>query len=97
VFSKIIDEFDEEKERLNAMVAPLHQEALALGAAEGIDLRVSTAVGHPAQAIVRFAQRGNFDLLVVGHSGRSGVWGTLLGSTAEKIVRHARCSVLVAR
>jgi nucleotide-binding universal stress UspA family protein len=38
-----------------------------------------------------------FDLVVVGSHGRTGFRRVLLGSVAEKIVRHAGCPVLVAR
>lgn len=38
-----------------------------------------------------------FDLVVVGTHGRTGIARALLGSVAEKIARHAPCSVLAAR
>ncbi len=94
---EVIDELAEEKERENAIFASLHQEAIDVAKAAGVDLRVQTIAGHAAQGIVRFAEQGGFDLLVVGHSGHSGVWGTFLGSTAEKIVRHSKSAVLVVR
>jgi universal stress protein A len=37
------------------------------------------------------------DLIVVGTHGYTGIKRALLGSTAEKVVRHAPCPVLVAR
>lgn len=48
----------------------------------------------------RFAQYAlevGADLLIIGHSGHSGIWGRLLGTTADKVVDHAPCSVLVVR
>ena len=53
--------------------------------------------GHPAQTIVEVAKEGKFDLILVGHSGLSGVWAAFLGTTAEKVSRHAPCSVLIVR
>jgi nucleotide-binding universal stress UspA family protein len=38
-----------------------------------------------------------YDLIVVGTHGRSGIDHVLVGSVAEKVVRHASCPVLVAR
>ena len=38
-----------------------------------------------------------FELVVIGSHGRTGLRRALLGSVAEKIVRHAPCAVLVAR
>jgi nucleotide-binding universal stress UspA family protein len=35
--------------------------------------------------------------LIIGHRGHSGIWGRLLGTTADKVVDHAPCSVLVVR
>jgi nucleotide-binding universal stress UspA family protein len=53
--------------------------------------------GEPATEVVRFAKEGNYDLLVVATHGRHGVKRLLLGSVAERVVREAPCSVLVAR
>jgi len=94
---EVIDELSEEKARQNAIFESVQKQARQLTGEAGVDLRMRIIVGHAAQATVRFAEAGQFDCIVVGHSGRSGVWGTFLGSTADKIVRHATCSVLVVR
>jgi universal stress protein A len=49
------------------------------------------------QEIVEAANDGNCDLIIMGNHGRSGLPRMLLGSTAEKVVRHAPCPVLVIR
>lgn len=53
--------------------------------------------GAPYAEIVRRAESWNADYLVVGSHGRSGLSRMVLGSVAERAVRHAHCSVLVAR
>lgn len=53
--------------------------------------------GHPAEQILEEARPANYDLLVVGARGRRGLTRFLLGSTAERIVRHAQLPVLVFR
>ncbi len=55
-------------------------------------------LGSPgSEALQLLEQEGPFDLVVVGSHGRTGIKRVLLGSVAEKLVRHASCPVLVAR
>ncbi len=63
----------------------------------GIELQTEIRIGHPAKTIVEVAQEGGFDLILVGHTGLSEVWARFLGSTTEKVSRHAPCSVLIVR
>ncbi|MBY0546459.1 MAG: universal stress protein [Candidatus Obscuribacterales bacterium] len=67
--------------------------------AETSGIQVSTAIvtGSSANAMVAFVKKNKVDLLVVGDTGHSSLWGALLGNTADKIVRHAPCSVLIVR
>lgn len=73
------------------------EEARVLAQQSGADIKTELLKGHPAQSIVGFARDGGFDLIIVGHSGHSAVWGHFLGTTAEKISHHATCSVMVVR
>jgi nucleotide-binding universal stress UspA family protein len=63
----------------------------------GVRLSTEVRTGHPAQEILAAARSHQADLIVLGHSGRSGAWGRFLGTTAEKVSRHAECSVLIVR
>jgi universal stress protein A len=62
--------------------------------------QVSTRLlaGAPWDQIVTAARDdGAIDLIVMGTHGRTGLQHVLLGSVAEKTVRHAPCPVLVVR
>ena len=58
---------------------------------------VETSSVSAADAIIRYAQEKDVDLIVVGTRGRSGMSKALLGSVASKIVTYSPCSVLVVR
>ena len=53
--------------------------------------------GSPHAVIVRRAEERKADLVVVGDRGATGLSRSLLGSVAERVLRHAHCPVLVAR
>jgi nucleotide-binding universal stress UspA family protein len=54
-------------------------------------------MGRPgAQILAVLDEDPTFDLVVMGSHGHTGASRLLLGSVAEKVVRHARCPVLVA-
>jgi nucleotide-binding universal stress UspA family protein len=57
----------------------------------------SVRVGIPYEEILREAETIAPDLIVLGGKGYSVFARILLGSTAEQVVRFARCSVLAAR
>ena len=58
---------------------------------------VRTRRGRAGAQILELVETGAFDLVVMGTHGRTGIRRVLLGSVAEKVVRHAACPVLVAR
>lgn len=53
--------------------------------------------GEAASEIVRVAKDRNVDLIVISSHGRTGLGRILFGSTAEAVVRHASCPVLVVK
>jgi nucleotide-binding universal stress UspA family protein len=62
-------------------------------ALKGIELREKMVIGHPAEAIVEESSR--HDLVVCGTLGRTGMSRALVGSVAERVVRHSLVPVLV--
>jgi nucleotide-binding universal stress UspA family protein len=64
---------------------------------QGIRARHDLIEGTAAEAICQTADGIDADLIVVGSHGRTGIKRFFLGSVAERVVRMAGCSVLVAR
>ena len=64
---------------------------------DGVDWDKKTVRGTPHGTILAAIKESPCDLLVMGTHGRTGISHLLLGSVAEKVVRHATCPVLVVR
>jgi nucleotide-binding universal stress UspA family protein len=62
----------------------------------GVKADVEVRSGSPATAILAAAEEKGTDLIIIA-SHHPGLQDYLLGSTASRVVRHATCSVLVAR
>jgi nucleotide-binding universal stress UspA family protein len=62
--------------------------------AQGIAVETCHAIGPAAAEICRAAGEHGAELIVMGTHGRGGLRYALLGSVAEKVVRHATCPVL---
>jgi nucleotide-binding universal stress UspA family protein len=97
-FAGTVGEVDESvRERTDVL---RRQQERAVRLAQEQDLatpKTLLVMGHAAQLIVRAAEEEQADLLALGRSGHSEVWGRFMGSTADKIARHAPCSVLIAQ
>ena len=53
--------------------------------------------GYSSTEILRLAKENDFDLIVMGSHGLTGLAHVLFGSTADRVVRKAPCSVLTVR
>jgi universal stress protein A len=59
--------------------------------------QVQVREGVPWQEIVTSTQESEADLIILATHGRTGLSHALLGSVAERVVRHGPCPVLVVR
>lgn len=73
------------------------QEAEAAAAAQHLVLISHVMPGHPVEAITKFAREGGFDLLIVGFTGHSNIFGRIWGGTSQNLVRLSPCAVLVVK
>jgi universal stress protein F len=68
----------------------------ALADTANINVDIEVRAGHPYKMILEVADKSGAELIIVA-SHQPGLEDYFLGSTAARIVRHAKCSVLVVR
>ena len=79
-----------------------HGEA-ALGAAKklleraGVSYKAYALIGDPAETIAKLARRGEFDKIVMGTHGRTGMSALLMGSVATKVLHLASVPVTLVK
>jgi nucleotide-binding universal stress UspA family protein len=84
-------------ERTQTALATLVDKRLLEARSRPVNLFLHARIGSPAVEILELAEEAEADLIVVGTHGRRGVSRLVLGSVAERVVRHARLPVLVSR
>jgi nucleotide-binding universal stress UspA family protein len=63
----------------------------------GVDITPHVEQGDPASVLVELAEAGDYDLLVVGNKGMTGVSRFFLGSVPNKVSHHAPIALLIVR
>jgi nucleotide-binding universal stress UspA family protein len=88
--SEVGEEAAAVRDQLNRLFTPDDRARLKTG--------VHAIVGQPTgYAVSRYAADGEFELIVMGTHGRTGLTHVLIGSVAEQVVRTAPCPVLTIR
>jgi nucleotide-binding universal stress UspA family protein len=64
---------------------------------DGVQPETLLEVGDHAQVIIDTANKGGYDLIIMGSRGLSPFKDLLLGSVSFKVMHHARCPVMVVR
>lgn len=79
------------------LMADAEKRMQAWKAEQGGAVETLVVWGNPALDICRIAEERKADLIVTSTHGRTGLAHLFMGSVAERVVRHAPCSVLVVR
>ena len=86
-------------ERLMALMFKEGEEATSeigeMASHAGVPFEKIVAEGNPGEEILRRSVESGIDLLVMGRIGRTGLEKIMLGSVAEKVVRHSRVPILI--
>jgi nucleotide-binding universal stress UspA family protein len=91
------DVYESSADRLHRAVHDRVVEALVERMAPDIEFHVHARIGKPEPEILGLAEDIGADLIFIGSHGRVGLERFLLGSVSERVVREARCPVMVVR
>lgn len=96
-FPAVVDVLAEAQRERTSEFGAVVASATTLAQAAGVRFDAQIVVGHPVPAIVDFIERGGYDLLVVGYLGHSALYEHLIGSTADRLIAVAPCTVTVVK
>ena len=68
-----------------------------IGKNNRIELNMAISEGDVASKIIQYAEKGRFDMVVMGHRGSGKFKEMVLGSVSEKVLHRTKCSVLIVR
>lgn len=87
------DNLERGREHYEKFFKQLRHEAKELG----LHIKTEVALGHPAEQIIRWAEKNQINVIVMGHQTKNTFGRWLLGSTPDKVVHHAPCTVTIVK
>jgi len=64
---------------------------------QGIQAQYVAKIGHAAEVIAQQADKGAYDLVVLGSHGQSALLNLVMGSVATKVIANCKLPVLLVR
>jgi universal stress protein A len=86
-----------EKESIKGAEDKLKKEANALSKKKGIKISFDIKSGIPQEVILSEQKAKKIDLIVIASHGKTGILKQLIGSVANKVVKGAKCPVIVVK
>jgi nucleotide-binding universal stress UspA family protein len=94
----------ESQKLLNDLLANFREESANIldkckQIAEKNDVKIETVIGEgdAASTIVGYAQTGDFDTMIIGRRGLGRFKEMMLGSISNKVLHHAKCTVMIVK
>ncbi len=94
----------EEKEQINKLDSRVKEErkkifanALKVFEDKKLDVETIFKVGHPAEVIAETAERGGFDLVVIGRRGSGSVKKLFMGSVSSTVLQLVKTNILIVK
>lgn len=96
-YPETISEVNQEREGALAFANKLENEVKHLSKKMNYPIKFVHQQGHTTKTIITYAEKEHINLVVVGSTGHSNLWGRLLGHTADMISENAHCDVLIVK
>lgn len=90
----LLPESDETVEDLRRESERAVRQVEAMASTHGVSVETAVLEGDPSDEVLAYAEEVDADIVVVGTHGRTGVQRQLIGSVAERLVRHATVPVM---
>ena len=92
-----IDEVEETRADVSNLFETVAMNSYIEAKSQGVTLKTHMVAGHPVPTIAEFAERGGYDVLIVGFMGHSALYNRMIGSTTDRLIEIASCKVMVAK
>lgn len=63
----------------------------------GININTVLVEGDPASKIIGYSEMEKFDIIIMGSRGMGKFKEVIIGSVSNKVLHHAKCSVMLVR
>jgi nucleotide-binding universal stress UspA family protein len=93
----VVGEVEGLREGTEAHFRQIGQAAVEYARSKGVALHSVIVRGHPADAIVRYAEAEGANLVVLGQHGHSRIARFFLGSTTDRVSEHVACTVMIVK
>ena len=91
---KIMEKLRADYERESAKILERCKE---MANRSGINIHTVLSEGDPASKIIGYSEREKFDIIIIGSRGMGRFKEVVLGSVSNKVLHHAKCSVMLVR
>lgn len=92
-----ISEVKEQEEFADKKFKEIADQVKKIAAKEGVNITPHMKIGNPEKVILDMLGNACFDALVIGFMGRSAIYERIMGSSYQKLIRLAPCSVFVIK
>lgn len=86
----IVDGLEKKKEKILKKTADIFKK-------NGITVDTVLAKGHPAEEICMMAEKGHFNLVIMGSRGLGSIKGLILGSVSNRVAQRIKTSILIVK